>query len=147
MKKSNVAKYLAIISTGVVVLAVVAAVMILDPPGLQRQRRMDGRRIRDLINISLSVDSYWERKKALPPDLATLEKEPGLRIPMKDPETGLPYVYETKDGKSYRLCAVFSVDSSDESQEYNSSRKWSHGAGKQCFDLKPLTKENEINEK
>lgn len=146
MKKSNGAKYLAIISTIVVVLAVVSAVIILDPPELQRQRRMDGRRIRDLINISLSVDSYWERKKALPPDLATLEKEPGLRIPMKDPETGLPYVYEIKNTKTYRLCAVFSVDSSGEPQEYNLSRKWSHGAGKQCFNLKPLNKESKTDE-
>jgi hypothetical protein len=142
MKKLSGAKYLAIISTCVVVLTVIAAVTILDPPGLQHKRKIDARRVRDLINISRSVDTYWERKKSLPSDLATLEKEPGLRIPLKDPETGIAYIYEVMNGKSYRLCAVFSLDSSDESQEYYLSRKWSHGAGKQCFDLKPPTKNN-----
>jgi hypothetical protein len=145
MKKSKVARNLAIISIVVVLSVVVAAVIILDPPALQRQRRMDGRRVRDLITIAQSIDSYWERKKSLPLDLTTLEMEPGLKIPRKDPETGLPYFYETQSTKSYRLCAVFSVDSSEESQEYNLSRKWSHGAGRQCFDLKPRTKEGKTD--
>src|SRR3990172_5143018 len=137
MKRASGAKHLAIIVTIVVGLAVVTAIIILDPPGLERQRKLDTRRIRDLTIISHSIDSYWERKKSLPPDLATLEREPALKIPLKDSETGIAYVYEVTSSKSYRLCAVFSGDSSDESREYISSRKWSHGAGRQCFALKP----------
>lgn len=147
MERASGAKHLAIIVTIIVGLAVATAILILDPPGLQRQRKLDTRRIRDLTNISHSIDSYWERKKSLPPDLATLEREPGLKIPLKDPETGIAYVYEVTSSKSYRLCAVFSVDSSDESQEYNSSRKWSHGAGRQCFDLKPPKSEDKSDER
>ncbi len=147
MKRASGAKYLATIVIIIVGLAVVTAVLILDPPSLQRQRKLDGKRIRDLTNISHSMDAYWERKKSLPPDLATLDKEPGLKIPLKDPETGVAYVYETTTGKSYRLCAVFSVDSSDESQECDSCRKWSHGAGRQCFDLKPLKSEDKSDKR
>jgi hypothetical protein len=142
MKRADRVKYLATIVTIIVALAVVTAILILDPPSVQRQRKLDTKRIRDLTNISHSIDSYWERKKSLPPDLATLEREPGLKIPLKDPETGVAYVYELTSSKSYRLCAVFSLDSSDESQECNSCRKWSHGAGRQCFDLKPPKSED-----
>jgi hypothetical protein len=135
--------YLAIISTVVVVLAVVAAIIIMDPPGLQRKSRIDAHRVDNLNNISSSIDSYWERKKSLPPDLSALDMEPGLKIPLKDPETSIPYLYEVTGKDSYRLCAVFSVDSSDEAEEYFRSRKWSHGAGRHCFDLKPSIKSSE----
>jgi hypothetical protein len=137
MKKLSGATYLAIISTIIIAVAVVAAVIILDPPGVQRKRRIDVHRVEDLTNISNSIDIYWERKKSLPPNIAVLEAEPGLKIPLKDPETGNPYVYAVTGSKSYRLCAVFSVDSSEESGGGCLSRTWSHGAGRQCFELKP----------
>jgi hypothetical protein len=146
MKKLSGAKTLALIATIIVILVIGAAVLILDPPSMQRKQRIDARRVRDLIDISQSVDSYWDRKKTLPLDLATLDNEPGLRIPLKDPETGLPYIYECTNTKSYRLCAVFSVDSSDEGPKYSFSRKWSHGAGKHCFDLKPPVKKDKNEE-
>ncbi len=140
MKKLGGSKNLAIIVTVIVVLSITAAILLLDPPAVQRQRRLDARRVKDLTGISYSIDSYWERKKSLPPDLATLEREPGLGVPLKDPQTGIAYGYEVTAPKSYRLCAVFELDSSDESREYRLSRKWSHGAGKQCFDLQPQAK-------
>jgi hypothetical protein len=140
MKKRNGVTYLAYISIVVVLLAVVAAIIIMDPPGLQRKRRIDTHRVENLKNISMSIDSYWERKKSLPPTLTVLDMEPGLKIPLKDPETGIPYVYEVLGKDSYRLCAVFAVNSSDEAEEYNCSRKWFHGAGRHCFDLKPPIK-------
>ncbi len=142
MKKLSGAKYLAVVATVVIVLSVVAAILILDPPEMQRKRRLDSRRVRDLTSISYSINSFWERKKSLPPDLTALEKEPGLKIILRDPETGIPYDYQVTGSNAYRLCATFSIDSSDESQEYNNPRKWSHGAGKQCFDLTPPKKEN-----
>lgn len=142
MKKPSGAKYLAVIATVVIVLSVVAAILILDPPGMQRKRRLDSKRVRNLMSISYSINSFWERKKSLPPDLATLEKEPGLRTTLRDPERGIPYDYQVTGSNAYRLCATFSLDSSDESQEYNNSRKWSHGAGKQCFDLTPPKRGN-----
>lgn len=147
MKQTSGTKYLAIVVSIIVGLAVITAIFILDPPSVQRQRKLDSRRVRDLTNISHSIDSYWERKKSLPPDLATLDGEPGLKIPLKDPETGVAYVYEITSSKSYRLCAVFSLDSSGETRECNSRWKWPHGAGRHCFDLKPLKSEDKSDKR
>ena len=147
MKKLSGAKSLTIIATVVVVLSIIAAILILDPPGMQRQRRMDAQRVRDLENITYSIDVYWERQKTLPPDLAALDREPGLKAATKDPQTGISYDYRVTAPKSYKLCAVFALDCSDETQQkYPSSRKWSHGAGKQCFDLKPPAKSDKNDE-
>jgi hypothetical protein len=143
MKKFSGVTFLAVISTVVVLLAVIAAVIIMDPPGVQRKRRIDAHRVNNLKNISTAIDSYWERKKSLPASLNVLDREPGLKIPLKDPETGHPYNYEVLDKESYRLCAVFAVDSSDEAEEYGSLRKWSHGAGRHCFNLKAPIKNTE----
>jgi len=140
MRKLSGAKQQAILATVVVILSVIAAIVILDPPSLQRKRRLDARRVEDLKSIKYSIDSYWERKKSLPPDLATLEIEPGLSTALKDPQTGIAYDYEVTTTKSYKLCAVFALDSSDESQEHSLSRKWSHGNGKHCFDLQAPAK-------
>ena len=106
MTSASVQKTLAFLVSAVVVCAVVTAIL-LDPPGVQRQRRMDGRRIEDLLSMERAAEEYWNRHKVLPPDLAALAKEPGLRVPEADPETGSPYVYEVTGPKSYRLCAVF----------------------------------------
>ena len=140
MNSRNGAKYLAISATAVVALAVVAAILLLDAPGVQRQRRLDERRVKDLRSIKYSIDTYWERKKSLPQDLGALEREPGLKTPLKDPQSGAVYSYEITASNAYRLCAVFALDSSDEVQEWGMSRRWSHGTGKQCFDLRPPDK-------
>ena len=134
MTSASVQKTLAFLVSAVVVCAVVTAIL-LDPPGVQRQRRMDGRRIEDLLSMERAAEEYWNRHKVLPPDLAALAKEPGLRVPEADPETGSPYVYEVTGPKSYRLCAVFGRDSSEGASVPYFSMKRAHGAGRHCFDL------------
>ena len=100
-------KILAAVVTTIVVGAVITAIVLLDPPGVQRQRRIDERRVEDLMSIQRAAEEYWTRHKVLPADLTTLGKEPGLVVPANDPETGVAYVYEITGPKSYRLCAVF----------------------------------------
>lgn len=146
MRKISGPKLLAIMASIIVGLSIVVAISLIDPPEVQRKRRLDARRVHDLASISYSIDLYWERKKTLPPDLSALEREPGLRPPLKDPKTGLVYWYEITTPKSYKLCAEFAFDSSDEAQEYRLTRKWSHGSGKQCFDLQPPTKPKKDND-
>ena len=120
-----------------VLAAVVAALVILGTPKRQRQIKLDERRVDDLINIQREVNSYWNRHKALPSDLAAISGEPGSRIDGKDPERGTPYEFEATGLDSFRLCATFTFDSSEEPQppRYISTESWSHGAGRQCFDL------------
>jgi hypothetical protein len=129
-------KILAAAVTTIVVGAVVTAIILLDPPGVQRQRKMDARRIEDLMSIQRAAEEYWIRHKALPPDLATLGKEPGLVVPTNDPETGAAYVYEVTGPKSYRLCAVFARTTAEGATIPSYLIQWAHGAGRHCFDLK-----------
>jgi hypothetical protein len=131
------ARILAFIVGATVLAAVVAGIVILGSPKRQRQLKLDERRIEDLIDIQRDVNFYWQRHKALPPDLVTLSGEPGHGPPLKDPERGNPYELEITGAESCRLCAVFAFDSSEapEPSRYYSTESWTHGAGRHCFDL------------
>src|SRR3989442_6601914 len=120
-----------------VVAAVVAAIVILGPPSQQRKRKLDQRRIQDLMNIERTVNSYWQRHKTLPTDLVTLSREPGFRPSMSDPESGSAYEFKVTGTDSFRLCAEFSFDSAEDPQPwyYPPKGSWAHGAGRQCFEL------------
>ncbi len=137
-------KILAWVVSGVVIGAVITAIL-LDPPGVQRQRKMDARRIEDLSSLQRATEEYWNRHKVLPTDLATLGTEPGLRVPVTDPDTGSPYVYEVTGPKAYRLCAVFARDSSERAAGLYYSVTWAHGAGRHCFDLTIRKKDEETS--
>ncbi len=134
MTSASAHKILAWVVSAVVISAVVTAIL-LDPPGIQRQRKMDARRVEDLSSIKRAIEEYCNRHKVLPTDLATLAKEPGLRVAATDPDTGSPYVYEVTGPNSYRLCAVFARDSSERSAVPYYSVSWAHGPGRHCFDL------------
>lgn len=135
MRSISGGKILAAAATAIIVGAVITAI-VLDPPGVQRQRKMDARRVEDLMTIQRVVTEYWSRHRALPPDLATLDQEPGLRVPANDPETGASYVYETTGPKSYRLCAEFARSTSERPTPPMYLENWAHGAGRHCFDRK-----------
>jgi hypothetical protein len=129
-------KILVAVVTTTVVGAMIAAIVLLDPPRVQRQRKMDERHIEDLMSIQRAAEAYWSPHKALPPDLATLGKEHGLLVPRSDPETGAAYIYEIAAPKSYRLCAVFANSTAERGTIPGYLVKWAHGAGHHCFDLK-----------
>ena len=128
----------AIAVSAVVVAATIAGIVTLGSPTVQRQRRLDERRIADLRGIESAITVYWHRRHALPPDLATLSNEPGLRANTHDPEAGAAYDYERTGAEAYRLCAVFAFDSAAEAttRERAVASNWSHGAGRHCFDLR-----------
>src|SRR5579863_1021787 len=103
-------------SISAVAAAVIGAIAVMDSPTVQRQRKMDARRVEDLAGIKRSIDAYWLRRSALapgrlelPPDLVALGKEPGVQFAAGDPETGTPYAYEVTGRETYRLCAVFAL--------------------------------------
>ena len=144
MTSASAHKILAWVVSAVVIGAVVTAIL-LDPPGVQRQRKMDARRVEDLSSIQRATEEYWNRHKVLPTDLATLAKEPGLRVAATDPDTGSPYVYEVTGLNSYRLCAVFAFDSSERAAVPYYSVTWAHGAGRHCFDLTIPKKDKETS--
>ncbi len=123
------------ISLAVVVLAVIiVGVTLLDSPAQERLRRLDERRVDDLRNLSYELDFYWTREGTLPPSLEELSSEPGVFVKLLDPETGLPYEYRVLSSNTYELCAVFALDTAEEQDRFYKDI-WSHGPGRQCFQL------------
>jgi type II secretory pathway pseudopilin PulG len=125
------------IVTAVVAASVIAAIVVLGAPSVQRQRKMDGVRVQNLSLIALSVSGYFTRHRELPADLAALANEPGYHIARSDPDTGKSYGYQVLGATSYRLCADFTRDSaSDSPQGFGAYANvtWAHGRGHQCFD-------------
>lgn len=132
------AKALAIGATIVMVATIVAGLIAIGPPDAQRKHRLDERRIADLSAIVRAMPGYWNKTKALPPNLATLAKEPGLHLHIFDPETRVAYEYATTGERSFRLCAVFAEESTDDARRvyYPGGSDWPHGAGHDCFERK-----------
>lgn len=131
-------RWLAIVAGVAVVATVVAAIIVMGSPSAQREAKLDNRRVRDLDRIVEVIGSYVEREHSLPPDLATLAREPGRRLAIVDPVDGSPYGYEITGAKTFRLCAVFATDTAKPmaGNERWRGEEWNHGAGRQCFDRK-----------
>ena len=125
--------WLALVSL-VVLATVVTSIVVLDPPRVQHQRRVDLRRVADLQSIDAAIQGYWRLHKSLPPDMAAIAARPGLNLQLLDPETNRPYEYEPTGERSYILCAVFDRDTSEDPSEDSSTIEWVHGAGRHCFE-------------
>lgn len=135
MSASVRARMLAGAATVVVIATLIAGLIAIGPPGLQRERKLDKRRVQDLTTLTRLFNVYWLAKLQLPPDLDTLAKSPGVRLPT-DPQTGENYEFVKTGEKTYRICAVFSLDTSAEPRTdyYPTGERWLHGAGRTCFD-------------
>lgn len=114
---------------------VVAAIVVMGSPAEQRERRIDARRVQDLLQLQGRVDAHYREHDALPDDLGTLAAKPGLALAIADPVTGEPYGYEKSERNAYRLCAVFTTDSAADGERDTPwmNRDWAHGAGRTCF--------------
>lgn len=128
---------LLIVATCAVGAAVVAGISILGPPTVERQQRLDSARVEDLTTIERLIGRFAALHKRLPRDLASLVREPGFSARTSDPESGVPYDYQTQGADSYLLCATFKTRSS-ESTSHNVYGQplgptWAHGIGRQCF--------------
>jgi hypothetical protein len=135
MNTRNGTRALVVGATVVVLAAVVAGLIAIGPPDVQRRRKLDERRVADLNSLSAQVKSYKDQHKQLPADLAALAGQPGRRLPV-DPETGSAYEYAMTDEGTYRLCANFALDSADIPQPhfFPGGSDWPHGVGRTCFD-------------
>ena len=134
--KLSVERVLAWVATIVVVIVCAVALVVMDPPGVERQRKLDERRISDLKRIDSAIDIHAGRHNALPPDLAGIDT-PWIESAV-DPETGKPYDYERIDAMRYRLCAHFATRTRNPvPHEYTMA--WAHPAGRHCFDRQRLS--------
>lgn len=131
--RSRPGRWLAIAASVVVVLTVGTAIVLMRSPSAQREVTLDIRRVQDLQTIVQLVDVYVSQNNQLPADMATLEQQPGQRVPL-DPVDGTPYDYQVTGEHGYRLCASFATDTarSGVGQPWGGV-EWNHAAGRQCF--------------
>jgi len=143
-KAINASSVVAITLIVVVVAVVIVGVILLDSPAQERLRRLDERRVDDLRSISAELDFYWTREGTLPSSLEELSNEAGVFIELHDPETGQPYEYRVLGSNTYELCAQFSRDTAEEQGHFYRDY-WSHGPGRQCFELEAQDVERVID--
>jgi hypothetical protein len=114
--------------------AIVAGLMIVGSPGDERMRRLDDRRVRDLVDITRAVNGYWTKHARLPSSLDELLESPGTAVQSRDPLTGQPYSFGVLGVTTYEVCADFQRESSEANSDAF-GRFWSHGTGRRCFRL------------
>lgn len=114
--------------------AIAAGLVIVGSPSKERMRRLDDRRLRDLVDITRAVNGYWTKHARLPSSLDELLESPGTAVQSHDPLTGQSYRFEVLGEKTYELCAEFQRESSEANSDVF-GRFWSHDAGRRCFRL------------
>ena len=137
MSAPAVGRWLLVAAALVIVATVVTAIAVMGMPGVQRELRMDDRRVDDLRQIQVAVRAYRERTGALPESLQILAAQPGLALSVADPVTSAPYEYRRMPGDRFSMCAMFATDTG---RPRNGAQRWidpqwAHGAGRQCFEF------------
>ena len=120
-----------VIAIAVVAVAVVGGLMRVGPPSVERERRLDERRVEDLRLIADAIDLHWTRSGSLPPSLDALPDTVASDASFSDPASGQSYEYRALTESTFELCASFGTDELPPSLEVF----WSHPVGRHCFDL------------
>jgi hypothetical protein len=124
----------AAVATLIAALAIAVGLLVIDPPWIARQVRLDSDRSSDLNRIYYAVGRFHKDNGKLPASMTQLQQTPGSYIAaaMCDPATTAPCHYEAGEGRQFKLCATFSRAAKDNGRD---QPFWDHAAGEQCFDL------------
>lgn len=125
-----------------VVGAIAGGLMVTGGPQVERMRRMDTERSRDLEQLRTAITEYYQTHRKLPDTLATLKNTQEF---LTDPETQKPYQYKQAPPSAFTLCATFNRDSQTENRRsYPQSYRYyepsamqftDHPKGFYCFQL------------
>lgn len=135
-------KIITIVSSIVILLAIIAGFMTVGSPSKQRAMRFDETRVQDLQSIQWKIIEYWQRKDVLPSQFSDLDDSiSGFTVPT-DPKNNSSYEYSVKGKNTFELCATFETDRpSDQGISYDYSypypverNSWKHDIGRTCFE-------------
>lgn len=148
-KKYQLPKIIAIVTSIVVLSAIVAGFFVVGSPAVQRQRSFDDRRVNDLQVIQSQIINYWQMKQKLPVKLIDLNDSISGFVAPVDPETGAEYEYAVTSPLAFDLCAIFNIKNLGNAGDTAGnvpmprsaiypdndpySQNWSHSAGRVCF--------------
>jgi hypothetical protein len=125
---------------GVLTLGTLAAgLFLVGSPRQERLRKIDAKRVDDLVRISSAITNYYQERRTLPQSLEALAEVPSSDVDgTNDPITGDPYGYRTIDSTTYELSATF--DTADSATERASDFMrhplfWRHGLGQRAYTL------------
>lgn len=122
----------------IVAAAVVAGIYVIGSPAEQRLRRLDEAQTQDLIATSYALDAYWRRNQQLPASLDELLQDRDASAILAGIDAQSTQEYMPRGPATYELCAVFNRPSS-EPRAVPGGVFWTHGQGRQCFQLEVET--------
>lgn len=138
MSRSDIGRPMLVFAGALVLATLVAAVWMMDSPAVQRDQRLDQRRIGELSQLQTLVEEWARSRGTLPPSLAELAAQPGIAPALRDPLDGKPYDYAVLGERRYRLCAVFATDTAALREppyaHVGNPVEWAHPAGPHCFE-------------
>lgn len=129
-------------SLALVLAAFTAAWFFVESPSVARARRLDQALIQNFYSLENAANSYYDRYKKLPADLAELKTDKNIylaELALIDPETKTPISYNKVSDKEFEFCATFRTDSiAENAKQGNSyigleSGSKEHRAGYQCL--------------
>jgi hypothetical protein len=132
--KPSLDKAIVAAATILVVVSIIAGLIVVGSPAQGRIERLDADRIEDLRGIMLAVDLFWTRNERPPTSLGELMEDPRVQVNTVDPGSADSYEYHLLDEDSYELCATFDRESPAPARR-SPTDFWSHGVGRQCFEL------------
>jgi len=122
--------WMAIVSAVAVIGVVVLGFANIGTPRTQRILRADQKRVQDLYQLSMQVNTRWKANgNTLPQHLDELRG-----VALSDPMTRATYEYRVKDGSQYELCATFSA-ASRPNDAVRARDVWAHPGGHHCYSL------------
>ena len=157
-KRANMVGYAVAV---VALIAIISGFFIMGSPNAIRMYRFDDQKVNDLTQIQWQVVNYYQQKEKLPVALLDLNDSISGYIAPIDPQSNMPYVYETTGTLSFRLCATFNAETQADSNSREMTKAipvpmgrpqvppepagakgglgleqstWKHGVGNVCFE-------------
>ena len=138
------AKIAAIVTTVVVLVAVVGGIVTIGSPSKQRDLISDQNKVNDLSGVQYQIIEYYQDKGTLPKTLKEVVDPLRGNVLPKNIDTGGDYVYEVTGPLSFKLCADFKTVSKVENPQtvkesiayypMQENEHWAHQIGTTCFD-------------
>lgn len=126
----------------ILLVTVISAFFIIDPPKISKQKRIDEQTVFNLQNIDVSVRGYFNQTGGKLPQSLDELNQTGFAPAMEKGAADI--TYKIRANNAYRLCASFLRSNKNDQDEIGEFQTdiWKHNAGDTCFDRTALKSDN-----